>query len=60
MYVQNAVKDSIKLSLKYLYMVELDFSISYLKNTKFNPVTYLTATKTFWCIQLTAAQIIQI
>ena len=47
MYVQNAVKDSIKLSLKRLYMVDLDFCITYLKNTKFNPVTYLTATKIF-------------
>ena len=27
MYVQNAVKDSIKLSLKCLYMVDLDFCI---------------------------------
>ena len=27
MYVQNAVKDSIKLSLKCLYMVNLDFCI---------------------------------
>ena len=26
-------------------MVDLDFSITYLKNTKFNPVTYLTAAK---------------
>ena len=45
--MQNAVKDSIKLGLKYLYMVDLDFCISYLKNTKFNPVTFLTATKIF-------------
>ena len=47
MYVQNAVKDSIKLSLKCLYMVYLDLSITYLKNTKFNPFTYSTATKIF-------------
>ena len=47
MYVQNAVKDSIKLCLKYLYMVDLDFCISYLKNTKFNSVIYVTATKIF-------------
>ena len=47
MYVQNAVKDSIKLSLKYLYMVDIDFCISCPKNTKFNPVTYLTVTKLF-------------
>ena len=47
MYVQNAVKDSIRLSLKCLYMMDLDFCINYLKNTKFNPVTYLTAIKIF-------------
>ena len=47
MYVQNALKDSIKLGLKYLYMVDFDFCISYLMNTKFNPVTYLTAIKIF-------------
>ena len=40
MYVYNAVKDSIKLSLKCLFMVDLDFCITYLKNTKFNLVTY--------------------
>ena len=39
------MKDSIKLILKYLCMVDLDFCITYLKNTKFNLVTYLTATK---------------
>ena len=33
MYDQNAVKDVIKLSLKYLYMVDSDFCITYLKNT---------------------------
>ena len=27
MYVKNAVKDSIKLSLKYLYVVDLDFFV---------------------------------
>ena len=27
MYVKNAVKDSIKLSLKYLYMLDLDFFV---------------------------------
>ena len=43
MYVQNAVKDSIKLSLKCVYMVDLEFCFTYLKNTKFNPVTYFTA-----------------
>ena len=32
-------------SLKWLYMVDLDFCITYLKNTKFNTVSYLTATK---------------
>ena len=47
MYVLNAVKDSIKLSLKCLCMVHLDFCITDLKNTKFNLVTYLTATKVF-------------
>ena len=47
MYVQDAVRDSIKLCLKYLYMVDLDFCFSYLKNTKFNPVPYSTATKIF-------------
>ena len=46
MYVRNAMKDSIKLNLKWLYMVDLDFRITYMKNTKFNQVTYLTATKT--------------
>ena len=45
MYVQNAVKDKIKLSLKCLYTVYLDFCITYLKNTKLNPFTYLTTTK---------------
>ena len=60
MYVQNAVEDSIKLSLKCLCMVDLDFCIIYLKNTMFNLVTYLTSTNIFWCTQLTAAQIIQI
>ena len=36
----------IKLSLKCLIcMVDLDFCITYLKNTKFNLVNYLTATK---------------
>ena len=59
MYVQNAVKDSIKLSLKCLYMADLDFVFTFLKSTKFNPVTYLTVTKIFKCIQLSAAQIIQ-
>ena len=39
------MKDSIKLSLKCLCLVDLDFCISYLKNTKLNLVTYLTATK---------------
>ena len=47
MYVKNSAKDIIKLSLKYLIVVDLDFCMSYLKNTKFNPVTYLTATKIF-------------
>ena len=47
MYVQNAVKDSNKLSLKCLYMVDLDFCITYLKNTTFNSVTYLTAIRIF-------------
>ena len=47
MYVQNAVKDSIKLRVKCLYIVDLDFCITYLKNTKFNPVTYLTAIRIF-------------
>ena len=28
-------------------MVDLDFRITFLKNTKFKLVTYLTATKTF-------------
>ena len=37
----------------------LDFCIKYLKNTKFNLVTYLTATKIFLCTQLTVVQIIQ-
>ena len=50
---------SIKLSLKYLNMVVLDFCITYLKKTKSNPVTYLTATKIFKHIQLTAALIIE-
>ena len=36
-------------------MVDLDFCITYLKNTKFNLVTYLTAT----CTQSTTVQIIQ-
>ena len=40
-------EDSIELSLKCLCMVDLDFCITYLKNTKFNLVTYLTATKIF-------------
>ena len=39
------MKDSINLSLKCLCMVDLDFCITYLKNAKFNLVTYLTATK---------------
>ena len=43
----NAVKDSTKLSLKFLYMVDLDIFITYLKNTMFNLVTYLTTTKIF-------------
>ena len=47
MYVLNAVKESIKLSLKCLCMVDLDFYITYLKNTKFKLVTYLTETKIF-------------
>ena len=47
MYVQNDVKDSIKLSVKCLYMVDLDIWITYLKHTKFNPVTYLTSIKIF-------------
>ena len=47
MYVKNAAKDSIKLSLKCLCMVDLDICITYLKNIKFNLVTYLTATKVF-------------
>ena len=47
MYVQNAVKDCIKLSLKCLHMVDLDFCITYLKNTKLNPVTYLSAIRIF-------------
>ena len=47
MYALNAVKDSIKLSLKCLSMVGLDFCITYLENTKFNLVTYLTETKIF-------------
>ena len=59
MYVQNAVKDSIKLSLKCLCMVDLGFYITYLKKTKLNLVTYLTATKIFLCTQLTVVQIIQ-
>ena len=46
MCFQNAVKDSIKFSVKWLYTMDSDFCITYLKNTKFNPVTYLTATKT--------------
>ena len=33
--------------LKCLCMVDLDFCITYLKNTKFDPVTYLTTTKIF-------------
>ena len=41
MHVKYSVKDSIQLSLKVLYMVDLDFCITYLKNSKFNPVTYL-------------------
>ena len=47
MYVLNAEKDSIKLSLKCLCMVDLDFFITYLKNTKYNPVTYLTEAEIF-------------
>ena len=43
----NAGKDSINLSPKCLCMVDLDFCITYLKNTKFNLVTYLTAAKFF-------------
>ena len=50
-YVLNAVKDSTKLRLNCLCMVDLDFCITYLKNTNFNLVTYLTAT----CTQLTTA-----
>ena len=45
MYVQNAMKDSIKLNLKWLYKVDFDSCITYLKKIKFNPVTYLTTTK---------------
>ena len=45
MHVQNAVKDSIQLILKCLYIVDLDFCVTYLRNTKFNSVIYLTATK---------------
>ena len=33
--------------------------VTYLKNTKFNLVTYLTAAKIFWCTQLTVVQTIQ-
>ena len=40
MFVCSAVRDSIKLSLKCLCMVDLDFCITYLKKTKFNLVTY--------------------
>ena len=52
------MKDSIKLSLKCLCMVDLDFCITYMKNTKFNLVTVLFNNNQ--CTQLTAAQIIQI
>ena len=45
MYVKNAVKDSITMSLKCAYMVALKLCITYLKKTKLNPVANLTATK---------------
>ena len=45
MYVKTAVKDSIKLSLKRLYMVDIDFCVTDLKKSKFDPASYLTATK---------------
>ena len=54
------MKDSIKLSLKCLCIVDLDFCIPYLKNTKFNLVTLLEATKTFlWSTQFIVVQILQ-
>ena len=54
------MKDSIKLSLKCFCMVDLDFCITYLKNTKFNLVTLIAATKIFLrSNQLIVVQIVQ-
>ena len=39
------MKDSTKLSLKCLCMVDLDICITYLKNIKFNLVNYLTTSQ---------------